>query len=90
MKRSTLKKYFLYYTTTESNKKFVYGIRNCKRPETTKEYKKLHWMLYSGLIQSCGYCDDGYYTDYQDLFINNIVVNNLMDYNQILNSLKNK
>jgi hypothetical protein len=78
MKRSTLKKYFLYYTTTESNKKFVYGIRNCKRPETTREYKKLHWMLYSGLIQSCGYCDEGYYTDYQDLFINNLRPGNLI------------
>lgn len=78
MKRSTLKKYFLYYTTTESSKKFVYGIRNCKRPETTREYKKLHWMLYSGLIQSCGYCDEGYYTDYQDLFINNLSTGNLI------------
>lgn len=72
MKTRKIETYFIHYRTDQNSKFFVFAVKNCKIPEFTKEYKKLHTMLYSSLIHSCGYCDAGYYKENRDLFISNL------------------
>lgn len=69
MKLQKLRTYVIHYRTSENSKFFVQTIKACKRPETTKEYKRLHNMLYQDLIQACGYCEISYYKENINLFI---------------------
>ena len=69
MRNKTKQNFYLYYLLENSEYKFLYKVRNCKRPEQTKEYKKLKGWLYRDVVQSIGWCDQGYFEDYQLKFI---------------------
>lgn len=70
MKNKTKQNFYLYYLIENSDSKFLYTVRNCKRPEQTKEYKKLKVWLYKDIVQSIGWCDQGYFEDYKPKFTN--------------------
>lgn len=69
MRNKTKQNFYLYYILENSTYKFLYTVRNCKRPEQTKEYKKLKNWLNMNLIHSIGWCDQGYFDDYKPKFI---------------------
>lgn len=62
--------FYLYYILENSHYNFLYIVRNCKRPEQTKEYKRLKNYLNRRLVKSIGWCSQGYFEDYKPLFIN--------------------
>lgn len=69
MKNKIKQDFYLYYILENSNYNFLYKVRNCKRPEQTKEYKKLRaWML-RGTVYQVGYCTEEYFHDYENKFI---------------------
>lgn len=69
MRNKTKQDFYLYYILEDSKFNFLYCVRNCKRPEQTKEYKKLRSWMYRNLIKSSGYCTKEYFEDYQNKFI---------------------
>lgn len=69
MRNKEKQKYYLYYILENSNYNFLYSIRNCKRPEQTKEYKKLQTWLYNNTVYSIGYCIQTYFEDHSSKFI---------------------
>lgn len=70
MRNKTKQNFYLYYRLENSNIKFLYSVRNCIRPEQTKEYKKLRDWLYRNTIEAAGWCDQGYFEDHEKSFIN--------------------
>lgn len=71
MRNRKKQNFYLYYILEDSKFNFLYSVRNCKRPEQTKEYKKLKNWLNMNLIHSIGWCDQGYFEDYKPSFLNN-------------------
>jgi hypothetical protein len=69
-------RYYFYYKTTESDKKFVYAIKQCKMPGNTKEYDKLRFFLNSGLVEMIGICCESNYKYYKSEFINRLMPGN--------------
>jgi hypothetical protein len=69
MRNKTKQDFYLYYTLENSIYNFLYTVRNCKRPEQTKEYKKLRSWLYRSTVYSIGYCTNEYFEDNQNKFI---------------------
>lgn len=69
MKNKTKQNFYLYYHLENSKFNFLYMVRNCKRPEQTKEYKKLQNWMYQGIVKSIGWCDQGYFEDYKPKFV---------------------
>ncbi len=61
--------YFYYILENSPYRYFLYTVRNCKKPEQTKEYKKLKGWMNNGTVYSIGWCDQGYYEDYKPNFI---------------------
>ena len=70
MRKKTKQNFYLYYLLENSNLNFLYMVRNCKRPEQTKEYKRLKSYLYRNIVKSIGWCDQGYFEDYRPKFVN--------------------
>lgn len=69
MKNKTKQNFYLYYLLDNTKYCFLYSIRNCKRPEQTKEYKKLRNWMDRKIVKSIGWCDQGYFEDYKPNFI---------------------
>jgi hypothetical protein len=68
--KAKVKQYFIYYKTiSHPYKNFVAGIRTCKYPERTKEYKLVKILLDACTIEACGYCDYEYFQDYKEKFV---------------------
>lgn len=68
--KAKVKQYFIYYrTVSHPYKNFVAGIRTCKYPERTKEYKLIKVLLEAGAVESAGYCDHEYFKDYTEKFV---------------------
>ena len=69
MRNKIKQDFYLYYILENSNYNFLYKVRNCTRPQQTKEYKKLRaWML-RGTVYQVGYCTEEYYQDHNSKFI---------------------
>lgn len=69
MRNKTKQNFYLYYLLESSDYQFLYTVRNCKRPEQTKEYKKLKSWLNRSIVKSIGWCTNEYFEDYQSTFI---------------------
>jgi len=69
MRNKKQQDFYLYYILENSTYKFLYTVRNCKRPEQTQQYKKLQFFLYRNIVKSIGWCDQGYFEDYKPNFI---------------------
>lgn len=69
MRKRVKQNFYLYYILEDNKFNFLYKVRNCKRPEQTKEYKKLKSWLDRSLVYSIGWCDQGYFEDYQPKFV---------------------
>lgn len=68
--KAKVKQYFIYYKTADNfGLNFVAGIRTCKYPERTKQYKTIKGLLDIGTIEACGYCDRDYFEDYRENFV---------------------
>jgi hypothetical protein len=69
MKNKNKQNFYLYYMLENSPFKFLYKVRNCKRPEQTKQYKRLKGWLNSNTVYSIGYCTNEYFEDYKNTFV---------------------
>lgn len=69
MRNKTKQNFYLYYILENSNYNFLYKVRNCKRPQQTKEYKKLRMWMIRGTVYQVGYCTEEYYQDHENKFI---------------------
>lgn len=69
MTNTTKQNFYLYYILENSNYNFLYSVRNCKRPEQTKEYKKLRAWMNRGTVYQVGYCTTEYFEDHNAKFI---------------------
>lgn len=69
MRNRSKQNFYLYYLLDNNKYRFLYTIRNCKRPEQTKEYKRLQSWLNSSAVKSIGWCDQGFFEDYKPSFI---------------------
>jgi hypothetical protein len=68
--KAKVKQYFIYYrTVSHPYKNFVAGIRTCKYPERTNEYKLIKMLLEANTIEAVGYCDHEYFEDYKEKFV---------------------
>ena len=61
--------FYFYYLLENTDSKFLYTVRNCKRPEQTKDYKKLQSWLNRSIVRTVGYCDQGYFDTNSPKFI---------------------
>lgn len=69
MRNKTKQNFYLYYMLENSSFRFLYTVRNCKRPEQTKEYKKLKNWLDRSTVHAIGWSDQGYFEDYKNTFV---------------------
>lgn len=67
-----MKRYYIYYRANDQKNYFVFAFRNCKRPQTTKEYKRLRDWMAIGTVDAIGWCTEDYYEDHQYKFINKL------------------
>lgn len=71
MKNNKKQDFYLYYILEDANDNFLYSIRNCKKPERTKEYKRLKTWLYQNIVYQIGFCTNEYFEDHKNKFSNN-------------------
>ena len=71
-----MKRYYFYYRANDQKNYFIFAYRNCKRPQTTKQYKKLKAWLNIGTVDAIGWCTEDHYEDYQHNFVNRLMPGN--------------
>lgn len=79
MRNKIEQEYYLYFMLENSKVNFLYSVRKCKKPEITKEYKKLKSLMNSGKVYSIGWCKNEYYIDNFSNFVDSILAYNLIN-----------
>lgn len=66
MRNKTKQNFYLYYLNKDSNQKILLSVKNCKAPERTSQYKVLKSWLNMDLVQSIGWCNQGYFQNFNN------------------------